>query len=203
MEWDIGCLIGARPTRSEMLFVQVTGRGLRTAEGKENLLVLDHADNSIRLGFVTEIHHDKLDDGAMRPAKAKRKKNREPKECPSCKFLRYPSTRKCPHCGFEPVPMSGVGFIDGELTEIQSKKAVGFSHEQKAVLFGQFKFLAREKGHKPGWAAHLFKDRFGEWPNGCKDAPETEPTPAVRSWVKSRMIRFARAPKEDKGNATA
>jgi superfamily II DNA or RNA helicase len=42
------------------------GRGLRTADGKDDCLILDHSDNHIRLAFVTDIHHDELDDGRER-----------------------------------------------------------------------------------------------------------------------------------------
>src|SRR5882762_3014335 len=58
VDWDVRCLILARPTRSEMLYVQIIGRALRTASGKENALILDHSDTTARLGFVTEIDHD-------------------------------------------------------------------------------------------------------------------------------------------------
>jgi DNA repair protein RadD len=34
VDWDVRCIILARPTKSEMLFVQIIGRGLRTAPGK-------------------------------------------------------------------------------------------------------------------------------------------------------------------------
>ena len=57
---DVRCIILARPTKSEMLYVQMIGRGLRPAFGKDHLLVLDHSDTTIRLGFVTDIHHDQL-----------------------------------------------------------------------------------------------------------------------------------------------
>jgi DNA repair protein RadD len=63
IDWDVRCIILARPTKSEMLFVQMVGRGLRTAPGKADCLILDHSDNHTRLGFVTDIHHDHLDDG--------------------------------------------------------------------------------------------------------------------------------------------
>ena len=39
------CIIDARPTKSEMRFVQTIGRGLRTAPGKDRLIILDHAGN--------------------------------------------------------------------------------------------------------------------------------------------------------------
>jgi DNA repair protein RadD len=42
VDWDVRCIILARPTKSEMLFVQIIGRGLRTATGKSDCLILDH-----------------------------------------------------------------------------------------------------------------------------------------------------------------
>ena len=60
------CIIDAKPTKSRILFVQTIGRGLRTAEGKDHLLILDHAGNHLRLGMVTDIGQDHLDDGKER-----------------------------------------------------------------------------------------------------------------------------------------
>jgi superfamily II DNA or RNA helicase len=34
IDWDVRCIILARPTKSEMLFVQMVGRGLRAAGAK-------------------------------------------------------------------------------------------------------------------------------------------------------------------------
>ena len=63
VDWDVRCIILARPTRSEILFVQMIGRGLRTAEGKDDCIILDHSDTHLRLGFVSDIHHEQLDKG--------------------------------------------------------------------------------------------------------------------------------------------
>ena len=38
IDLDVRCIILARPTKSEILFVQIVGRGLRTAPGKEDLV---------------------------------------------------------------------------------------------------------------------------------------------------------------------
>lgn len=38
IDWDVRCIILARPTQSESLFVQIVGRGLRTADGKPDCL---------------------------------------------------------------------------------------------------------------------------------------------------------------------
>jgi DNA repair protein RadD len=43
IDLDVRCIILARPTKSRLLFTQTIGRGLRTAEGKDHLLILDHA----------------------------------------------------------------------------------------------------------------------------------------------------------------
>ena len=39
------------------------GRGLRRADGKKRLVILDHANNTDNLGRVDSIHFDKLHDG--------------------------------------------------------------------------------------------------------------------------------------------
>jgi superfamily II DNA or RNA helicase len=61
IDWPVSCIIDAAPTKSEILHVQKIGRGLRINPGTEDLLVLDHAGNSLRLGLVTDIGHDCLD----------------------------------------------------------------------------------------------------------------------------------------------
>jgi DNA repair protein RadD len=51
---EASCLILARPTLSEMLHFQQLGRGIRTAPGKADCLVLDHASNTLKHGLP---HH--------------------------------------------------------------------------------------------------------------------------------------------------
>jgi DNA repair protein RadD len=45
VDLDVRCIVMARPTKSRILFVQMIGRGLRTAKGKDKLLILDYAGN--------------------------------------------------------------------------------------------------------------------------------------------------------------
>jgi DNA repair protein RadD len=51
---DITALILARPTKSLRLHLQMIGRGLRTAPGKDDCLILDHAGNLEALGGPEE-----------------------------------------------------------------------------------------------------------------------------------------------------
>ena len=71
IDLDVRCIIDAKPTKSRILHVQTIGRGLRTAPGKDRLLILDHAGNSLRLGTVDAIGQEHLDDGKERPASAR------------------------------------------------------------------------------------------------------------------------------------
>ena len=99
IDWDVRCIQLARPTKSDILFVQMIGRGLRPAEAKEDCLILDHTDTYLRLGFAADIHHEMLNDGS-RPTRQKLLEANQPKECPSCHHVKPPRVLTCPHCGF-------------------------------------------------------------------------------------------------------
>jgi len=188
VDWDVRCIILARPTKSEILFVQIIGRGLRTAQGKDHCLILDHSDTTSRLGFVTDIHHDELNDGQTRVATTRG--IRLPKECPRCAYLRPAGTNKCPNCGFEARPVDKVRIVDGELRELNRTRQPIID---RADIYGQFKGLALERGYKSGFAYYKFKEYFGgEEPRGLSDVPPREPSRAIRNWVKSRFIAYAK-----------
>ncbi len=143
-----------------------------------------------RLAFVA------LDDGRERQ-KADRKDKPEalPKECPACTFLKPAKAPKCPACGFKPEKQSDIQCEAGELVEMTPLRAKAKSDE-KAFVFGQLRVYGRRKGHKPGWAANQFRERFGVWPDRHKGAPDVEPTPEILNWIKSRQIAFAHRRKE-------
>lgn len=192
VDWDVRCIVLARPTKSEMLFVQMIGRGLRTAPGKDHCLVLDHSDTHLRLGFVTDIHHPKLDMGRERVVAERG--IALPKECPQCAFLRPPKVAKCPQCGFIATPVNGVQSADGELEELTGRKAKKpkATMAEKEVFYRGLLFIAQEKNYKPGWAANKYREKFKVWPNDFRQTEAAEPTPEVRSWVKSRQIAYAK-----------
>lgn len=200
-DWDCRCLILARPTRSRMLFQQIIGRALRTAPGKDCALILDHSDTTQRLGFVTDIHYDRLDDGSKDAKKleaGEAKKTPLPKECKQCGCLK--SARICPNCGAEPQRLVG-GPIEnaGDLIEVTSKKtaqagAVDVQGEQRA-FFAQLKAYALLHGYKPTWASAKFKDRFKAYPSREVEAvnPAGTISPNVSGWIKSRNIAWAKS----------
>ena len=199
IDWDVRCIILARPTKSEILFVQMIGRGLRTADGKDDCLILDHSDNHIRLGFVTDIHHDELDDGKPRSGALRQIDQPLPKKCPKCTFVKPVKMLACPCCGFIPVPPPRAVHRDGELVELASRSAtIGPSPEERIEFFQQLRAIAQLRGYRDGWTGYKFKERFGVFPPWeYRNVQPRAPSDAVFRWVKSRQIAFA------KGRASA
>jgi DNA repair protein RadD len=193
IDWDVRCIVLARPTKSEMLFVQMIGRGLRTADGKDDCLVLDHSDNHIRLGFVTDIHHEKLDDGRQRQKAEPRDAVTLPKKCPSCAFLKPAKVLECPACGFAPQPKCDVVNREGELVELVNRhSAIVVKQDNRTQFYQELKAHAANRGYKPAWIGFQFKAKFGYWPTGLDQLPAIEPSRSTLNWIKSRQIAFAR-----------
>jgi DNA repair protein RadD len=194
IDWDVRCIILARPTKSEMLFVQMIGRGLRTADGKDDCLILDHSDNHLRLGFVTDIDHEHLDDGKPRQKAEAKAKEVLPKKCPKCSYLKAPKLLECPACGFKPEPKCEVVNKDGDLIEFSSRhNARVLSQHERIAFYGELRSVACDRGYKQGWAAQQYKTKFGSFPPWAwNDHPTIQPTAATLSWVRSRQIAFAK-----------
>ena len=198
IDLDVRCIIDARPTKSEMRFVQTIGRGLRTAPGKDRLIILDHAGNHLRLGLVTDIHHERLDDGEPRKGASEKPERDTPLPilCDECKAVLPRGTKICPACGAVREAKSDVQMADGELVELGSgkKSNVPPTLADMAHFHAEVCWIVRERGYSPGWAAHKFRERFGVWPNDprIKFAEPAPPSLKTRNWVRSRAIAWAR-----------
>lgn len=213
IDYDVRCLILARPTKSEMLYTQIIGRALRNADGKDAALILDHSDTTQRLGFVTDIHHERLDGGKNDKADAPPPERRIPlpKECPQCAVLKPPRTPICPNCGFQTQVVNGVHEEDGELVEITDLSKVSkkkpkheWTMDEKAQFYSELKAYGIKYGRKGGWAAHSFKDKFGVWPDWTLKnvAPSAYPSMMVVQWVRSRNIAWAKSKKAAEESAS-
>jgi DNA repair protein RadD len=197
VDWDVRCIILARPTKSEILYVQIIGRGLRTAPGKQDLIILDHSDTTLNLGFVTDIRHERLCDGVM-ASKADAPEPRLPRACPACTAIFPKFARICPECKFEPkIQSKAMDTEDGQLVELDGKKGKRpATMDEKVAFMSQLKAFQIETGKSDGFISNKFRAKFGTWPNDprLRNAyPADEVNPAVRSWLKSQAIRYAKA----------
>jgi superfamily II DNA or RNA helicase len=198
---DVRCIILARPTKSEMLYVQMIGRGLRPAKGKDHCLILDHSDTTIRLGFVTDIAHTVLHNGTKNHQTAA-KREPLPKECPKCTFLKPPKTAACPSCGFKAEAIDRTEVVDGELLELTKDKKYNkkdWHPNRKQTFYEELLLHAHLRGYKHGWAAHAYKQRLGVWPRGLIERKAPGITVETESWI--RHYTILKAKQREKQNA--
>ena len=146
-----GCVSDAQPTFSLSLFLQKFGRGLRTAEGKDDMLYLDHAGNCARHGFPDDDHHWSLE---VSPAVDTSKSPRIIRQftCTHCRRVCSIDLSACPECGTARKRGGRkVKYEDGELQEVKKPKfrihKISDDPEIAAI-----QRIAEKRQYKPGWA---------------------------------------------------
>lgn len=192
---ELSCVVLARPTKSEMLYLQMIGRGLRTAPGKADCLVLDHSGCVHMHGFAEEDRQWTLDGrrnfGGTRDGGSKAKSEAAQIDCPECHAV-FSRTIVCPECGYQLKPRAqDVETEDGRLVELNAKDRKPLGDPK---FFQELKGFALERGHKPGFAAFKFKERYGRFPPwSWNDLPPLDATLETRQWIKSRQIAWAKS----------
>jgi superfamily II DNA or RNA helicase len=201
--WDspsVSCLVLARPTKSLGLYRQMVGRALRPASGKTDALILDHAGAVFMHGFPDDpitwrLHEDRRAENA---AHAKRGEHGPLSltECPECRAVRFRG-QPCPVCGWRPQPKAAaLEIVDGELVAVGGDRVarpVIADFATRRHFYQQLLWIGRERKYKPGWVAYKYKEKFGMWPNDMRILDPVLPDPAVRAWVRSRQIAYAKA----------
>ena len=182
---SIGCLILARPTMSEILYIQQVGRGLRPYKNKEDCIVLDHANNSERHGLPFDMRtacltHDDI--------KKKKKEDEEKptfvRTCMSCFAVVSPQFRVCPYCSAELLKSTReIEHEDGELIEVNKRS---FNYERFRRGLTTLEGQAIVKNWKPNAKFFKLHKRFGD------GIFEFEKELGLPKWLK-RMIEENRA----------
>lgn len=175
--WDLpslGCVILARPTTSLALFLQMAGRGLRPAPGKERLLIHDHSGSLKVHGLPT------WDRDYSLAAPARRVGAQGPsivKICPDCLGAIPAGSASCPLCGVifetEPQEVTKVRAEDAaeqSVDELDQERHAQLQRIKRATIedkcreYLRLQEVCTQRGHNPGWAAHRYRDIFGVWP---------------------------------------
>lgn len=197
VDWDVRCIILARPTKSEILFCQMVGRGLRIAPGKQNCRILDHSTTTLNLGFVTDIHHTGFKESTLSSRQDVEKKTALPKECPRCHHVRAPQILECPACGYLPELTSSVQTEAGELVSLADARRSNRQDDwpEKVIFIRQLRAYALERNLKDAWVSWRYKAKYGVWPNDPRVRyadPAAGVSREVRSWITSQNIRHAK-----------
>ncbi len=193
---ELSCVVLARPTKSLMLYLQMLGRGLRPAPGKDDCLVLDHAGCVHLHGFAEQDREWSLDgaysyDDKQSGDSERNTREVKPIECPECHAV-FSKTPVCPECGYRLKTIGqAIETLDGKLVEI------GTGYEVKPKPAGSLKFYlelrgyAQERGYKSGWAGVNYKKLYNDWPPRAWEREEALlPSPATVRWVKSQIAEW-------------
>lgn len=198
--WDeplVDTIILANPTRSLARHLQRIGRGMRPAPGKGQVLIIDLVGAAYQHGAPEDIEEWQLE-----PARPDRGRSSPPGNklvkrkglCPICR--QEMKTSPCPHCGFEPsyLPrMTDLEVVGGVLEEFGGDGLLGLSERTKVYWYLQLLWYARAYGKKDGWAAHMYREKFGEWPKWeWKKYEPIMPRGEVMRFIRRHWIRWAK-----------
>jgi superfamily II DNA or RNA helicase len=198
---DVSCVIDCRPMRKALsTVIQMWGRGLRSCEGKEDCLLMDHSGNSIRFADDYErVFHEgleSLDAGEKLDSDIRKEPpiDQPKKGCPKCGFK--PFARRCMGCGFEVEVASTVEHQPGtmEMVTLGKGKAI-----DKEALYNECVAYARihSAPEKQLWRSRfLFEGMAGHRPpmswNPDKVPHDAQVSKEVRNKIVSMNIKRAK-----------
>jgi superfamily II DNA or RNA helicase len=213
---SVEAIVLARPTRSLVMYLQMVGRGLRPAPGKDHCLLIDHGRVVETLGLPTTNFDWSLEEGrnVNREAIAARGRTQiteEPRTCPECQhlWLVSESGNACQACGWAPAPKAKpVAVQDADLAELADDLAATSPHSAEVAQFyreavawyGQRwpdRWRDRPKsGRWWAWNQTRQKFKFPESTAIPRNFWEIAPAPpfsATHGWLQHSLIRYAKS----------
>lgn len=212
----VECIVLARPTRSLPMYLQMVGRGMRPAPGKDNFLLIDHGRVVENLGLPTSDFGWNLDDtrNVNREAEARSRTQtvEQPRTCPECRnmWLVSEDGSGCKHCGWAPAPSAkAIAVQDAALGEldIDAQAAAPTPHSPEVLQFFREALGDAARRDPVKWRATPNKCRAAAWyamrdkfclpeqkiPGRYWSLEPLPTSPQVAGWLKHRRIKFARA----------
>ena len=200
------------PTNSLIKFLQACGRVVRTCEGKEEGLILDHVGNFQNDLLCRPEEVDLLPlalDETKKKTILKIPKEERDRHCPDCKEIMKPRQFECT-CGWSPpeIKTKMEWDVTNKLIELTSTQRKNFNEVDASRFWQSLKwyFLRdREKEKlRDGWASDQFKKRFGVNVREYQDIyqlPQRTPDEDARKWYRALMIRKSYAKRKFRGAA--
>lgn len=156
-----------RPTASLGLYLQMAGRALRPAPGKERALILDFAGNSLRHGLPDAPRQWSLD------AKPTRQRPRSDapavRRCAACGAVNAPHVQECRHCDADLRTARERREIEIKLREAQAAREAAriraMSYAARLRWAGEdearLRAVARACAYKDGWVFRRLQEMSG------------------------------------------
>jgi len=191
---DVLIGVSARPfSKSLSSHIQQMGRVMRTHEGKEFALWLDHSGNYLRFrDDWDEVYSEgvkTLNSKVERAKKEPTEKTKNESKCPECGYLWPKNSDTCPACGHVRKRRNLVESVAGELVELVSGNKV--KKDDKQIFYSELLYIAEQRNYNPNWASHKYREKFGVWPRGLEDTT-IPPSINTMKWITHKQIQWAR-----------
>ena len=212
---SVECIVLARPTRSLPMYLQMVGRGMRPAPGKDHFVLIDHGRVVENLGLPTSDFGWNLDDArnVNREAEARSRTEtvEQPRTCPECHHVWLVSEdgSACRLCGWAPAPTAKpVAVQEARLAELDVDAAAApTAHSPEVLQFFREALGDAARRDPAKWRATPNKCRAAAWHAMREkfDLPEQRipsrywslepmtPSATVAGWLTHRRIKFARS----------
>lgn len=198
------CLVIAYPLRKSLtMHIQMLGRVMRIAEGKEFGLVIDHTGNYMGFYADTQRHFDEgcnsLDEGKRKKAARSSGESVRHLKC-KCGTVFPPRTQFCPNCGAErPKAPTRLVIRGGKLEEVDQIDGRGYSDgiEFNGDLWQEVcavacKLSRGDEDRARRMAFAKFKDWTGRWPGKPFRWTSREPDPAIAKYEREQFRKWRR-----------
>lgn len=162
---EIGCVQICRPTQSLIWHLQAIGRGLRTASGKTNCIIIDNAGNTLRHGGAYKVREVELGKQKKRIIKdIDEDGDISIRRCKRCSAVFEAKIQECPECGFvNPKVKRRIDHEDGELVQYE------ISEEEKQALikssfvsdYYKLSFVANKRKFHKKWTYNKLEEKYG------------------------------------------
>ena len=155
---SVSAVLLCRPTMSRALHFQMLSRALRLSPETEKIdaVIVDQVGSVQRHGFVEDIRQITLESGSD-SIEGKVNKKICPPEHGGCGAILYAFHLKCYKCGYifeQPKKVYLVPGLEQLLSEEDRERYEFYRHKLRE---------AYQKSFAPGWAAMVFKERYGHW----------------------------------------
>ena len=192
------CIVLARPTKSLGLYIQMSGRGLRPSDGKDDCIILDHGGCVANHGFLEWERGWSLDGKELAWGERKvEKREPAPITCEACAFV-FEFAPTCPECGTPVKDYSKrIEAFEAELEELNRLERESDERYEMARYYGMCQYYCERKGWSPKAPAAKFVSRYGVWPSQARvdDVGPMLPDAEFIMRMKYEQIRYIKSKK--------